>query len=107
LVKLPIMWTQGSAVKTQYCLPTGADSLIEGLYSTLKPSRIRNHAILHAQGDGLEVIFLSHMAARFAGLYSRRKTGYVLPSARVLSALTTSAEAIESAHGLLLRDTCG
>jgi len=35
----------------------------------------------------MEVILASHIAARFAGLYSMRKTGYVLRSARVLGAL--------------------
>ena len=32
---------------------------------------------------GLEVILPAHLAGRFAGLYSLRKTGYVLRSARV------------------------
>src|SRR5512134_2414521 len=36
---------------------------------------------------GMGVIVASHLAARFAGLYSRRKTGYVLRSARVLGAV--------------------
>ena len=36
---------------------------------------------------GLEVILPAHLAARFAGLYSMRKAGYVLRSARVLGAL--------------------
>ena len=34
-----------------------------------------------------EVIVASHLAARFAGLYSMRKSGYVLRSASVLGAL--------------------
>jgi len=33
---------------------------------------------------GMEVIVASHLAARFAGLYSMRKSGYVLRSAAVL-----------------------
>ena len=33
---------------------------------------------------GMEVIVASHLAARFAGLYSMRKSGYVLRSASVL-----------------------
>src|SRR5262249_40884289 len=36
---------------------------------------------------GMEVILPAHLAARFAGLYSMRKAGYVLRSARVLGAL--------------------
>ena len=32
---------------------------------------------------GMEVSLPAHMAARFAGLYSMRKAGYVLRSARV------------------------
>jgi hypothetical protein len=35
---------------------------------------------------GMEVIIASHLAARFAGLYSMRKSGYVLRSAAVLGA---------------------
>jgi hypothetical protein len=35
----------------------------------------------------MEVILPAHIAARFAGLYSMRKAGYVLRSARVLGAL--------------------
>jgi Transposase DDE domain len=54
---------------------------------------------------GMEVILPAHMAARFAGLYSLRKAGYVLRSARVLGALGYSVEVIEPAHGLSLRGT--
>jgi hypothetical protein len=54
---------------------------------------------------GMEVIVASHLAARFAGLYSLRKAGYVLRSARVLGALGYSVEVIEPAHGLSLRGT--
>ena len=35
----------------------------------------------------LEVMLASHLAARFAGLYAMRKSGYVLRSASVLGAL--------------------
>jgi hypothetical protein len=41
---------------------------------------------------GMEVILASHLAARFAGLYSMRKSGYVLRSASVLGALGYSVE---------------
>jgi hypothetical protein len=40
----------------------------------------------------MEVILASHVAARFAGLYSMRKSGYVLRSAAVLGALGYSVE---------------
>src|SRR5256712_2802575 len=54
---------------------------------------------------GMEVILPAHIAARFAGLYSKRKAGYVLRSARVLGALGYSVEVIAPAHGLSLRGT--
>jgi hypothetical protein len=54
---------------------------------------------------GMEVILPAHLAGRFAGLYSLRKTGYVLRSARVLGALGYSVEVIEPAQGLSLRGT--
>jgi len=53
----------------------------------------------------MEGILPAHIAARFAGLYSRRKAGYVLRSARVLGALGYSVEVSEPAHGLSLRGT--
>jgi hypothetical protein len=53
----------------------------------------------------MEVILPAHLAGRFAGLYSLRKTGYVLRSARVLGALGYSVEVVEPAHGLSLRGT--
>ena len=53
----------------------------------------------------MEVILPAHMAARFAGLYSMRKAGYVLRSARVLGALGYSVEVLDPAHGLSLRGT--
>src|SRR6266702_2785924 len=51
---------------------------------------------------GMEVILPAHMAARFAGLYSMRKAGYVLRWGRVLGALGYSVEVIEPAQGLSL-----
>jgi len=54
---------------------------------------------------GLEGILPAHLAARFAGLYSMRKAGYVLRSARVLGALGYSVEVIDPAHGLSGRRT--
>jgi hypothetical protein len=54
---------------------------------------------------GLEVILPAHIAGRFAGLYSLRKAGYVLRSARVLGALGYSVEVIEPAPGLSFRGT--
>jgi len=54
---------------------------------------------------GMEVIIASHLTARFAGLYSLRKAGYVLRSARVLGALGYSVEVLEPAQGLSLRGT--
>ena len=53
----------------------------------------------------MEVILASHVAARFAGLYSMRKSGYVLRSASVLGALGYSVEVLEPAQGLSLRGT--
>src|ERR671922_43869 len=53
----------------------------------------------------MEVILPAHIAARFAGLYSMRKAGYVLRSARVLGALGYSVEVIEPTQGLSLRGT--
>src|SRR5712692_7915226 len=54
---------------------------------------------------GMEVILPAHIAGRFAGLYSLRKAGYVLRSARVLGALGYSVEVIAPEHGLSLRGT--
>jgi hypothetical protein len=53
----------------------------------------------------MEVILASPLAARFAGLYSMRKSGYVLRSAAVLGALGYSIEVLEPAQGLSLRGT--
>jgi hypothetical protein len=49
---------------------------------------------------GCEVILAAEVAARFAGIYSQRKTGYVLRSARVLGALGYSLEVLEKGEGL-------
>ena len=46
---------------------------------------------------GMEVILPAHLAARFAGLYSMRKAGYVLRSARVLGAPTRVSSSSSSA----------
>lgn len=54
---------------------------------------------------GMEVIVASHLAARFAGLYSMRKSGYVLRSASVLGALGYGVEVLEPEQGLSLRGT--
>ena len=54
---------------------------------------------------GMEVILPAHIAGRFAGLYSLRKAGYVLRSARVLGALGYSVEVIAPEHGLSVRGT--
>jgi hypothetical protein len=54
---------------------------------------------------GMEVVLASHLAARFAGLYSMRKSGYMLRSASVLGALGYSVEVLEPEQGLSLRGT--
>src|SRR5436853_7225876 len=53
----------------------------------------------------MEVSLPAHIAARFAGLCSMRKAGYVLGSARVLGALGYSVEVVEPARGLSVRGT--
>jgi hypothetical protein len=53
----------------------------------------------------MEVLLPAHIAARFAGLYSMRKAGYVLRSARVLGALGYSMEVVKPEGGLSLRGT--
>jgi Transposase DDE domain len=53
----------------------------------------------------MAVILPAHIAARFAGLYSMRKAGYVLRSARVLGALGYSVEVIAPERGLSVRGT--
>src|SRR5256712_5438423 len=54
---------------------------------------------------GMEVMVASHLAARFAGLYAMRKSGYVLRSAAVLGALGYSIEVLEPTQGLSWRGT--
>ena len=54
---------------------------------------------------GMEVLLASQLAARFAGLYSMRKAGYVLRSAAVLGALGYSVEVLEPEQGVSLRGT--
>ncbi len=53
----------------------------------------------------MEVLVASHLAARFAGLYAMRQSGYVLRSAAVLGALGYSVEVWEPEQGLALRGT--
>jgi DDE family transposase len=50
-----------------------------------------------------EVMLAASIAARFAGLYSLRKTGYVLRSAQVLGALGYSVEVVEPGNGFSCR----
>ena len=54
---------------------------------------------------GMEVLIASHVAARFAGFYSMRKSGYVLRSASVLGALGYSLSVLEPEEGLSRRGT--
>jgi hypothetical protein len=54
---------------------------------------------------GLEGIFPAHRAARFAGLYARRKAGYGRRSARVLGALGDRVAVRAPAQGWSLRGT--
>ncbi|MDQ3254838.1 MAG: transposase [Acidobacteriota bacterium] len=53
----------------------------------------------------IEVILAASIAARFARLYSLRKTGYVLRSARVLGELGYSVEVTQAGDGLSSRGT--
>ncbi|MEJ7709709.1 MAG: transposase [Pyrinomonadaceae bacterium] len=53
----------------------------------------------------MKVIIAASLAARFAGLYSLRKTGYVLRSARVLGELGYAVEVLEEGCGLSSRGT--
>lgn len=52
-----------------------------------------------------EVIIASEVAARFASIYSQRKSSYVLRSARVLGALGYSLEVLEPGEGISGRGT--
>jgi hypothetical protein len=54
-----------------------------------------------------EVIIASEVAARFAQIYSQRKSSYVLRSARVLGALGYSIEVLSPGDGLRGRGTSG
>jgi hypothetical protein len=54
---------------------------------------------------GVEVILASHLAARFAGLYAMRTSGYVLRSDSVLGALGYCGDVLEPEQGLSLRGT--
>jgi len=51
------------------------------------------------------VLLASQLTARFAAVYSQRKSGYVLRSARVLGALGYSLEVLEPGEGLSERGT--
>ena len=53
----------------------------------------------------MEVILAASIAARFARLYSLRKTGYVLRSARVLGELGYAVEVTQAGDGLSSRGT--
>lgn len=53
----------------------------------------------------MEVILATQMAARFSGLYSQRKSRYVLRSARVLGALGYSLEVLNEGEGISGRGT--
>jgi hypothetical protein len=54
-----------------------------------------------------DVIIASEVAARFAQIYSQRKSSYVLRSARVLGALGYSIEVLDPGDGLSGRGTSG
>jgi Transposase DDE domain len=54
---------------------------------------------------GMDVILAAALAARFAGIYSLRKMGYVLQSALVLGELGYSVEVIEAGQGISRRGT--
>lgn len=53
----------------------------------------------------VEVLLATQLAARFSGLYSQRKSRYVLRSARVLGALGYSLEVLEEGDGVSGRGT--
>src|SRR5713226_5444376 len=54
---------------------------------------------------GMDVILAASVAARFAGLYSLRKLGYVLQSAQVLGALGYSVDVRDAGKGMSRRGT--
>src|SRR6266478_7225949 len=53
----------------------------------------------------MKVILAANIAGRFAGIYSLRKTGYVLKSALVLGELGYSVEVIDPGNGISRRGT--
>jgi hypothetical protein len=53
----------------------------------------------------MEVILAASLSARFAGIYSFRKLGYVLQSARVLGVLGYSVTVTEAGQGMSRRGT--
>ena len=53
----------------------------------------------------MEVLLAAHLAGRFAGIYSLRKTGFVLRSAWVLGALGYSVQVLEPERGVSARGT--
>jgi hypothetical protein len=59
----------------------------------------------HEPEIGMRVIIASQVAARFAKIYSLRKSGYVLRSASVLGALGYSPKVLEADEGLSRRGT--
>lgn len=59
----------------------------------------------HESEIGMEVLLASQIAARFAKIYSLRKSGYVLRSAAVLGALGYSPQVLEADEGLSRRGT--
>lgn len=75
-----------------------ASGLLQGWAASL-PAPRQEPAI------GLEVIIASHLAARFAGLYSMRQRGYVLRAASVLGAVGYSVEVLDPEQGLSRRGT--
>ena len=54
---------------------------------------------------GMGVMLAASLSARFAGLYSLRKLGYVLQSARVLGALGYSVAVTQTGQGMSRRGT--
>jgi hypothetical protein len=82
---------------TDACLLLAIDSGLLKTWAEAFPDPRREPEI------GMEGIVPAHLAGRFAGLYSLRKTGYVWRSARVLGALGSSVAVIEPDQGLSVR----
>lgn len=59
----------------------------------------------HEPEIGMDILLASQLAARFAKIYSLRKSGYVLRSAAVLGALGHSLKVVEPDQGLSRRGT--